>query len=344
MKIALSRIQFFLFLFIVQTGVVFITVQSGLIHYGGRDYSWLIFIVASIIFYLQLLFYEMNYKYFQIGKFVTWLYTIYWFIFNILVIVSITYVLEIWIFPQTPHIVLIILMVSVSFYANISRPETVLNLSVVLIPLIFIFIMFLSLSYKDLIWTNLLPIGTSTTKQWVEGLIYTQLVFTGTEIYLIYRKYVDVPDKKMKTSLFYYYLTFALFMLVFIMLVLLFFNLKEIEIIGQPLLYILKSQHVTFIERLDLIFLYIWLMWSIISFTLISFSQLFVFSQHYRKHKRRFTIISHVLLIIISAFLIDIHVMNSTRYILIPLYILFSMIIPFFVIVIMRRKMRKMKS
>ena len=39
--------------------------------------------------------------------------------------------------------------------------------------------------------------------------------------------------------------------------------------IPEPLLYILKSQEVTFVERLDLFFLYIWMIWSIITVAII---------------------------------------------------------------------------
>ncbi|MFC4411286.1 GerAB/ArcD/ProY family transporter [Chungangia koreensis] len=340
MKIILSRIQFFLLVFIIQTGVVFITFQSSIINYGGRD-AWLIFILASILFYIQLLLYEKGYHYFHLGRILSWMYEIYWLIVNIGIIVTVDYILAIWAFPNTPHFIIIALMVLVSFYANMGRPETVLNLGAIFIPLIALFVLFLLLAYDDLVWTNILPLGTSTLKQWGEGLLYAQIVFLGSEVYLIYRKYVNASDERMKKPLFWYWFTVTVFLLGSILIVLLYFSMAEIKIIQEPLLYVLKSQEVTFLERLDLFFLYIWIIWSIVTFTMLSFTKILVHRHNNKRHKRVYTIVCHLLLIIIPSFLIRLEVMNILRYVIIPLYILFSMIIPFFVILIGWRKRQK---
>jgi len=322
-------------MFIVQTGVVFITVQSAIIQYGGRD-AWLIFIGASLLHYLQLIFYEKNYQYFKIGKFLAWLYELYLLVINILIIITITFVLDVWAFPMTPHIVIVFLMVFVSFYANSSRPETVLNLSVILIPLIAAFISFLLLAYKDLVWSYMLPVGTSSLKQWGMGLLYSQIIFYGAEIYLFLRRYIHKPERSLMKPLFWYWLVYTLFMTFTILLTLMFFSPVGIEKVPQAILYILKAQQVTFVERLDLVFIYIWLIWSIIAFSLFSFMKIFLHTQHNRRNKRNVTIVCHSILLFAPLFFINQESVDMTRYILIPSYIFFAIIIPIFVVVFQR--------
>jgi len=134
----LSRTQFFLFLFVIQTGTVFLSFQTPFINVTGRD-AWIIFIGVGIFHYVLLLLYERNYIFFTPGPIVSWLYKGYWLLIIVSFIAYIDYTLAVWAFPETPQIVVISIMVGVSLYANLSRSETVINLTVILVPLIPIF-------------------------------------------------------------------------------------------------------------------------------------------------------------------------------------------------------------
>jgi len=68
MNVSLTKAQFFLLLFIFQTGVVYIAFQTPLII-NSRNSSWLIFIVASVIHYGLLLFFERYHSYFYLNVF-----------------------------------------------------------------------------------------------------------------------------------------------------------------------------------------------------------------------------------------------------------------------------------
>ena len=175
MNFNLSRFQFFLLLFITQTGSSFFSFPSPFINATGRD-AWLIFLVAGFFHYMLLLFYERFYKRFTMGPFVGWLYKGYWLFVVVIFLSYIDYTLAVWGFPRTPQIIVLVVMVSVSLYANLSRPETVINLTVILIPLIFIFLIFIQFAWNDLIWTNIFPIGESTGKDWVKVLLSRRLL------------------------------------------------------------------------------------------------------------------------------------------------------------------------
>ena len=218
---------------------------------------------------MLLLFYERYYTRFTIGPFVGWLYKGYWLFVAVAYLAYIDYTLAVWGFPETPQVIVLAALVSVSLYANLSRAETVINLSVILIPLIFIFIIFLQFAWDDLVWTNIFPLGEATGKEWFKGLLKAQIAFIGIELYLFFRRHVDVKEKIKGFPLFVYQMTWFSFFFFSVIITILYFTLTGLQQIPEPLLYILKSQEVTFVERLDLFFLYIWMIWSIITIAII---------------------------------------------------------------------------
>lgn len=333
----LSRIQFFLFLFIAQTGTVFISFQSTYIDKTGRN-AWLIFIIAGVIHYVQLLLYEKYYKDFKLGPIASWLYKGYWLLIIVAFISYVDYTLAVWAFPQTPQAIVIAVMVSISLYANLSRPETIMNLSVILIPLIPLFIGFLFLALPDFVWTNLFPVGDMSSSTFLKGLITSQFTFIGIELYLFFRSHVHSEEKINGLPLFVYQVVWMLFYFSSIVFVLLYFTLPDINLIPEPIMYILKSQHVTFVERLDLFFIYIWMTWSIITVALFSFTTLYVHQQNGKGNKVRSTIIFHLLLVILPLFIVTKQGVDMIQRNLVYFHLFFSIIMPTVVILMNRRR------
>ena len=166
-----------------------------------------------------------------------------------------------------------------------------------------------------------------------------QIAFIGVELYLFYRGYVNVKEKIKGFPLFLYQIfgyrsSFFPSFLHFS-----YFTLTGLQSIPEPLLYILKSQEVTFVERLDLFFLYIWMIWSIITVTIFSFSALFVHRLHtkaaYVKGIQLFGM--YYLLLFLYSFYqnIEYEILND---VIIYLHLIFSIIIPTIVIIANRRK------
>lgn len=337
MNFNLSRLQFFLLLFIVQTGSSFFSFPSPFIIAAGRD-AWLIFIVAGAFHYMILLFYEKNYTHFKIGPFVGWLYKGYWLFVTVAYLAYVDYTLSVWGFPETPQYVVIAVLVSVSLYANLSRAETVINLSVMLIPLIFLFLVFLQFAWKDLVWTNLFPMGESTGAEWVKGFLKAQVAFIGIELYLFFRKHVDIKQKIKGKPLFVYQMVWQNFYFFSVVIMLLYFTFPGLERIPEPLLFLLKAQEVTFAERLDLFFLYIWTVWTLVTVTIFSFAALYVHRLHANKHHKRDTIIWHVLLVVLPMLFLSKQSIEILNDLIIYVYLVFGLLIPVIVIITNRRK------
>lgn len=337
MNFKLSKIQFFLLLFIVQTGSSFFSFPAPFINAAGRD-AWLLFIVSALFHYLLLLFYERNYEYFSMGSFVGWLYKGYWLFVVVSYLAYVDYTLAVWGFPETPQYIVIGILVSVSLYANLSRAETVINLTVLLIPLILVFLGFLQFAWKDFIWTNIFPIGQITQSELWKGLLKAQVAFIGIELYLVFRSHVDVKQNLKGLPLFLYQMVWFLFFFFSVIGTSVYFTLTGLKMIPEPLLFLLRAQQVTFVERLDLFFLYIWTVWTIVTVTLISFTALYVHRLHAKEKQVRDTIIWHILLVVLPLFFLKKNRVDLLNDLIIYVHLVFAIIIPIIVIFINRRK------
>lgn len=264
MTVQLTKAQIFLLMFVMQTGFVYISVQNLIIEHAHRD-ATIQYLIIAFIFFLQLLFYERMHQYMYLNNFVKALYLIYWTIYITIYVSYITYVLTIWVFPNTPTLVLITIFISVCLYASISRPETAINIGVVLIPMLFLFLIFMFLTVKSLNVTNLLPLFYDRSNTWFKGFIYCTYAFSGAETYFVLRKYLVKSEKISKKAIAIYSIILTSFYLLSISFTLMYFALDEIKIIPEPILYILHAVEVTFVKRLDLFFVYIWLSWSLVS-------------------------------------------------------------------------------
>ena len=132
-------------MFFTSTGFVYTSFQNLVIEHSKRD-ATIQFIIIAIVFFFLLLFFERTHKYFLLNRFTKILYLMYWFFYIIVFVIYITYVLTTWVFPNTPNIVLIAIFLFVCFYASISRPETAVNIGVVLLPMLILFLIFCSIN------------------------------------------------------------------------------------------------------------------------------------------------------------------------------------------------------
>ncbi|MEK4129522.1 GerAB/ArcD/ProY family transporter [Solibacillus sp. FSL W8-0474] len=333
MSIQLTKIQLFLLMFVMQTGFVYTSFQNIIIEHGNRD-ATIQFIIISVIFFLQLLFFERTHKYFVLNSFTKTLYLIYWSFYVTVFVIYITYVLTSWIFPNTPTIVLIAIFLSVCFYASISRPETAVNIGVVLIPMLFLFLVFMFLTIPNLHATNLLPFFYDRQDTWWMGFIYATYAFGGAEVFVVLRKYLVSNDKIPKKSLFLYFSLLTSFYLLSISFSLMYFSLEEIKLIPEPILYILHSVEVTFAKRLDIFFVYIWLSWSLVAIVNYALVMRLVYFEKKRRLPRLQQLIFFAIIGITANFLIKFSVLDFLKNYLVYLNIIFTFILPVLIIFI----------
>lgn len=330
MNFSLSKAQFFLLLFIIQTGVVYIAFQTPLIIYSQHS-AWYVFFLASIFHYGLLLFFERYYQFFFLNGFFRWVYLIYWLLITAVLIAYLGYVLASWVLPRTPEWIVVMMIVGLSLYANLVRPETIINIGVMLIPIIFLFVIFLMLAIPDLTWSNLFPVEWNNTRQIMAGMIHSMYAFFGIEMYLLYRPFLKQDLQVKGKPLLIYQLVIFIFYFISVVFTQMFFALEEVQLIPEPIMYILKSQEVNFVKRLDIFFIYIWLSWSIVTVMIYGLSFRVLYLSKKRKHPKRIIVFFHLLLAILPLFVMQFQriefIKNSIHYVLIVFTILLPMMI-----------------
>ncbi|MFG3612395.1 MULTISPECIES: GerAB/ArcD/ProY family transporter [Rummeliibacillus] len=337
MNFTITKVQLFLMLFFRTIGIIFIAYSEIIIQAGGSD-SWIMLLIAALIVFIQLCLYEKFFKYFKLGKFTRWIYILFWIMQLICALVYMQYTLNTWVLQNTPNTVSMLLMLFVSYYISVSRPSTAVNMPVFIIPFAFIYLIFLIFALPEVELSRLFPIGTSTEHQWIKGIFYGLASFTGLEGYLVMRKYV-LPEEKMKfKDILIYQLIITLFIVFILLIVELFFAKASLPYITEPVLYILKSIEVTFVKRLDLFFLYIWLGWSIISISLIVFNIRIVYFQKERKHQKLAMAVLHILVFIGSISFLNIETVEFIRKHFQYLYIPVTVLLPLFIMMLNKRR------
>ncbi|MGR6896943.1 GerAB/ArcD/ProY family transporter [Rummeliibacillus sp. TYF-LIM-RU47] len=340
MNFTITKVQLFIMLFFRTTGIIFIAYSEALLNAGGRD-AWIMFFIAAAFVFLQLCLYEKYHKYFELGKITRWIYILSWLALLILSLVYIQYTLNIWVLGNTPNSVTLLLMLLVSYYISVSRPSTAVNMPVFIIPFVFVFIFFLLFASPELKVSQLFPIGTSTGHQWIMGTLYGLASFTGLEGYLVLRKHVLTEDKMRFKDILIYQTVITLFSGFLLLVVKMYFAPASLPYITEPTLYILKSIEVTFVKRLDIFFLYIWLGWSLISFSLIVFNIRVAYFQVQRKNQKFPMAVLHILIFFGSLAFLNIRSVEFIRAHFQYIYIPFTVILP--ILIIWKNKRREAK-
>ncbi|MEK4229589.1 GerAB/ArcD/ProY family transporter [Solibacillus sp. FSL H8-0538] len=331
MTIKLTRVQFFLLMFIMQTAFVYVSFQNLVIENGKRD-STLQFLITALVFYLLLLFFERTYQYFILNPVTRFLYILYWFYYLHAFVVNTLYILSSWVFPNTPNAVLVFLLLSVCYYASVSRAETAVNIGVVMIPMLVIFFLFLFLSIPDLEVTNLFPLMQEPVDRWIKGILFSTNAFSGVEVYLILRKYVMQSETINRRILLIYASFLTAFYMVSLLFTIMYFAIEEINIISEPILYILNSQEVTFVKRLDIFFIYIWVSWTIIGIVNHVLVIRLVYFQQKRKYEKFQQLVFFTVMGISACFFVNITMQQIFKHSLLYINLVFAIVLPIIII------------
>lgn len=265
-----TKLQIFMFLFVLQAGTTFINLQYRMINASGH-HAWLVFLGVCIVHLFIFLFYIKAGKYFHPTKVELFLFQLYWSYLIVVFLAKIVFIAHVWVFQETPSWVILALIGLVMVYSLSAHGSVALNLPVLLGPFFILLISSLFLSWSELTWLNLLPLSGLTLKEVALGAFQALSAFCGMEALLFLQKNLSYKNRIRPKHISLFMLVFSSFLTLSILFTLLFFSLKEIKVVPFALMYLLKSQEVTFIERIDLIFIYLWISWSIVSVVLYGF-------------------------------------------------------------------------
>jgi spore germination protein (amino acid permease) len=195
-----------------------------------------------------------------VGSAFTVLYILYFVAVATMVLVLFYRVIHRWILMQTPKWVILLLMVITGAYLAREKPRTIARFYVMvslLIAVLFALIQHVFMLHIDL--TYMLPLTEGGGWKIFDGAREAQIAMLGFELSLVLFPLVEgTTIDKLKAAtwanlfvtLFYAFTVFA---------VLIVFSPGELKLVPEPVLYMLKAFSFEVIERIDLIFLSIWI-------------------------------------------------------------------------------------
>lgn len=357
----ISKTQFIFIIIQAQIGVGLLSLPY-VVHKHAKSDGWISCIVAGIeIFIFLLIMWALGkrfpndtiYDYTKkiLGKYlgvcISILYVIFFFIVSIFVVVITISVLKKWILTLTPAYVLVIFIVGTGVYLGRENLKVIGRFFTFVSVLILVLIFFQILSFPNLKFKYLFPIGHSGIKNILLGSHDALVAMLGFEVVLVIFPFVKATQKELlksaSISISFVSILYAFFLIVSYMS----FSPVEIEIVPEPILYLLKALSYQVIERLDLIFLSIWVVPIITSFVTYLYLTSFGISKllNLKNHKKA-TFFIGLGIAIISCFLPEegLFLAQFGKYISYISY-LFIGVIPFLLLIIsIIRKKKEMDN
>ncbi|WP_139487873.1 GerAB/ArcD/ProY family transporter [Brevibacillus dissolubilis] len=171
-----------------------------------------------------------------------------------------------WVLPRTPPWAIYFLLVATSIYLareNLNVIARFCLLTSVIFPVL-IGLMLVPLINSNFLY--LFPIGQTEFESIINGARKTTFSIIGYELLLIIYPYVSGSDKNIIKVTYLSYLFVTIFYCFLVLTSVVFFSSGELGQIPEPILYMLKSFSFRVIERIDLLFLSIWIVAVITSF------------------------------------------------------------------------------
>ncbi|WP_079529197.1 GerAB/ArcD/ProY family transporter [Halobacillus hunanensis] len=271
-KPMISRRQFFFIIVQTEIGVGVLSMPYDL-HGIAKQDGWISLLITAfslliILFLLWMLAKRHpSLNFFQIlervfskwpGKFIIVAYIIYFTSVSVLIVLLFGRMLSLWVLPSTPFWVLSILMVSVCLYLTASGLKIIARLYTSLSLFLFILIFLMVFCFSELEILYILPVAQSGWINIVKGANEGLLSYFGFIVTLVIYTYVEGKPKDKFKTVFWAHCFVTCFYLFVVLVSFTFFSTKEIALVQEPVLYMLKSFQFPIIARIDLFFLSIW--------------------------------------------------------------------------------------
>ncbi|CUB09513.1 Spore germination protein YndE [Bacillus cereus] len=280
MKSKITLPQFAFFVVQCQIGVGILTLPNRL-HYIAKGGGWISTLIAGLIVQIFILIMWLVLKRFPevtiyeivctmfgdiLGKIFGFSYIFYFILIGMTVMANSANIIKIWILQATPWPVILILASVTSvflIYGTFKVMARFYNMTLILIiPMAF----FIGIGLTNAEFSYPLPIIEAGWWNIIRASKETITAMYGFEIILIAYPFVNgKPAAKLKAiSLANGFVTIFYTFTVWICYIV--FSPKQIELIPQPVIYLLRSLHIGIIDRMDLIFIPIWMITVVCSY------------------------------------------------------------------------------
>ncbi|UZJ79884.1 GerAB/ArcD/ProY family transporter [Fictibacillus sp. KU28468] len=269
----ITSFQLIFFIVQAQVGVGILSMPYNIYTQAGHD-SWISVLIGGCIVQVLLVLFWYTMKRYPamtifeifdhsaglwIGGVIKFLYIIFFILIGASILSLFAEMINLWILPLTPRWLLIILMAVIGIYAIRGPVKFLARFFVFVSIMLIIFVLLVINAFFEANYLNIFPVGESGFFPILKGTEKAFFSMLGFELFLVIAPYADSkPIKKLKSisianlivTLFYAFLT---------LICILFFGINEFKLVPQPLLYMIKSFSFKVLERIDLLFLSMWI-------------------------------------------------------------------------------------
>jgi spore germination protein (amino acid permease) len=272
-SVQISKSQLFFLIVQTQIGVGLLSMPYK-VHLDAQNDGWIsVGIAGTVVLALVFIMWNLCKRYpndtiFEfnnkiIGKFfgsiLSIVYILYFVSVCILIVELSTSMIKEWVLSLTPKWILIVFFVSVGFYLSRESLKIIARFNVFVTVFIFILFFLVLFAYTDVHFTYILPIGQSGYINILKGSHDAIVSMLGFEILLAAYPVAKVKENQI--------LKFSSLAIIFVTILYMFFaftsyivfSREEIMIVPEPILYMLKALNIELIERIDLVFLSLWI-------------------------------------------------------------------------------------
>lgn len=194
-----------------------------------------------------------------IGKAFNFVWFLYFMAIGIIILVLYDSLIKLWIFKNTPRAIIIGFFIMICCYLVTGGIKLIAKFYVLASILILIIIISVTIGLKEADYYYLFPIGYNGMGAIIKGAKECVIAMLGFELSLIFLGYTKGTSKeKLKIISFANLSVIALYTYV-VFVTIVFYSPKEIIIVPEPVLYMLKEYSLVVIERLDLLFISFWI-------------------------------------------------------------------------------------
>lgn len=308
-SISISKSQLFFFLVQSQLGIGLLSLPNT-VQSSAKGDGWISVLLAGVFVQFILLIYWLLLKRFPnemytditkkilgrfLGKLCNAIIYLYFILTGSLALVLFIKVINLWLLPLTPSWILSLLIIVSCIYLTLNDLRIIARFFVLASFLIFllVFLSFLTFSLsKD--FTFILPIGNSGVKNILQGSDKSLISMLGFEGLLLIFPFIMNKGKGVFKTISVANIFITILYTYFVFLCLISFNPVQLQMIREPSIYLFRSLSYTMIDRVDLIFLSIW----IVPMTTSVIAYLFLAAKSFGKKKfyKRNVIISGIII------------------------------------------------
>ncbi|WP_088034745.1 GerAB/ArcD/ProY family transporter [Evansella clarkii] len=268
----LSTYQCVALIVMVQFGIGILSLPSLLMK-EADSLGWISILIAGLFVQLLAVVYHFSLNnniqsdFFHFlenlsGKFFSKLYTLililYFLSSSCIIMNNYVYVLNIWAYPLTPHIVLIIIIWICMVYFASSKVHTLSRISVMFFYLMLLLLLLLLWHFQDFNLNYLKPPQNTSFVSLLYGTLETSLSLIGFELIILFSFYLKQKSSVLKVLTISNWVTTFIYVII-VLIAFALFSSEKLEHLIWPTLSAYKLIEFRFIQRLEFIIVFVWL-------------------------------------------------------------------------------------